>query len=341
MKAKITKSEFTKEWGKGFNVVFYHNVWLEGQGDQPWNIGAKKQDPDFLQPGKTLEYEIADESKRKIKKLKIENQAPASGGYKPSYKQKTEAVDTNSTSLIRSLDRVAESDLIFIDIETVRVVKELKEGTPIYDAWEYKNRYNNELEKKTGERTTLEDYFNDKAALYATFGKVVVIVVARIKPDGTLSTKTYSMSKETKWSEEVLLKEFNDDIIKILEKNPSTVFAGWANKTFDQPYLAKRMYVHGIQPNILLDTNHLKPWEIPGIDLKNEWQGSAFYPDSLIACAVALGIQSPKSKMDGSEVGEYFYKGKIAEIAEYCAADVVTSVNIYRKLKNQPLLSVK
>jgi predicted PolB exonuclease-like 3'-5' exonuclease len=339
MKAVISEVKFIKKWGDGMKAIHYHDVWFEGV-DGKWNIGAKAEMPDFLAPGKTLEYEITDAEKKKIKRLTDQNKNKSTSSWNGgNRKPAPPPVNPDSPSLIAALDNFNESDIIFIDIETVRGVKELKAGSPLYDAWEYKNRYNNELERKTGEKVTLEEYFLEKAALYAVFAKVVAIVVGRIV-EGQLKTKKYLVSKDNGWSEGAALKEFNDDVNTILQKNPSTIFSGWANKTFDQPFLAKRMYVNGIKPNRLLDTAHLKPWEIPGFDLKELWQGSAFYPDSLIAVAVALGLQSPKAKMDGSQVGEYYYAGKTAEIGEYCEADVLTSANIYRKLVSKPTLTL-
>lgn len=342
-KAKILKSEFTKEWGSGFNKVFYHNVWLDGQGDKPYNIGAKEQNPSFLSAGQVLEYEVTDEAKRKIKRAqaKFQNQTKSSSGGGSSYKkQAAPPPNPDSPSLIRHLDNFDESNLIFLDIETVRAAKTLTEEHPLYEAWAYKNRYNNELERKTGEPVTLEEYWNEKAALYAVFAKAVVIVVGRIHGD-VLKTKRYAVSKTNKWDEKLILAEFNNDINTILDKNPNTVFAGWANKTFDQPFLSKRMYVNRIKPNLLLDTAHLKPWEIASVDLKELWQGTAYYPDSLLAAAAALGLPSPKEKMDGAQVGEAYYAGKIDEIAEYCELDVLTEANIYRILAGKPTVSIK
>src|SRR5690606_34249159 len=189
------------------------------------------------------------------------------GGKKTFTKKQAPTVDPSSTSLIRHLDNFNESDLIFIDIETVRAVKELKPGTPLHDAWLYKTRYNNELERKSGEEVTPEQYFDEKAALYAPFAKVVAIVVGRIVGN-ELKTKSYAVSKKDKWDEAVPLRQFNDDVNTVHEKNHNSDFVGWANICFDQPFLMKRIIVHGIQPNILLDTAHLRQWEVTDFDLK-------------------------------------------------------------------------
>lgn len=64
---------------------------------------------------------------------------------------------------MKQLENLNENDLCFYDIETARAVEVLVEGTPIYDAWKYKARYQNELNKKTGQEYTLEEYYYEKA----------------------------------------------------------------------------------------------------------------------------------------------------------------------------------
>lgn len=332
----IETVEYVKEWGKGLNKVHYHNVTFEGD-EQKWNIGTKEQEPTFLKPGKTLNYEITDEEKHKIKRAntnQMQNKTLVKDGAKKSPPAKS-APKPESTSLIRKLDDFKESDLIFIDIETARVVDKLKAKSPLMEAWLYKTRYNNEIDRKTGKEFTPEEYYHEKAALYAPFAKVVTIVIGKITEEGQLSTKSYS------GDEAEMLTAFNTTMNKFIDKNSSTAFAGWANIGFDQPFLQKRMLVHGIKPNVLLDTVHLKPWEINALDLKEIWKGTSFYPDSLISVAVALGLPSPKSKLDGAGVGDAYYNGQIDDIIEYCTGDVLTTANVYRKFVGKDLITLK
>lgn len=234
---------------------------------------------------------------------------------------------------MKYLDRFNESDLIFFDIETAPLVKKLKKGTPLHDAWLYKVRHENEHLRKTGEELTPEEYYAKKSSLYAVFSQVVAIVAGRITGD-QLSTKKY-IGKEGD-----LLGNFNADVQRILDKNPKAIFAGFANIGFDQPFLTKRMIVNQIEPNNLLDTAGSKPWELPAIDLKDLWKGTGFYPDSLISVAVALGLPSPKIKMEGEQVGEAFFAGKIDEIADYCEQNVLTTANIFRRFKGKSLVTL-
>lgn len=235
---------------------------------------------------------------------------------------------------MKYLKQFNEKELIFFDIETVRGVEKLTPNTPIYDAWLYKARYNNEVSRKSGEAVTPEEYFEDKAALYAPFAKVVCIVAGRISDDDLLSTKVYTGDEGS------LLKQFNDDLGKIYKPN-ITAFCGFNNVGFDQPFLTKRMIVNGIEPHEMLDVAHLKPWEIRSVDLSILWKGTSFYQDSMVAVAQALGIPSPKVDMDGSEVSTAFYNGEIKKISEYCVRDVLTTANIFRKFKNKPLVKLK
>jgi predicted PolB exonuclease-like 3'-5' exonuclease len=234
---------------------------------------------------------------------------------------------------MKVLRQYNERDIIFFDIETVRGVQTFTPDFHLYEAWLYKSRYSNEISRKTGEEMTPEEYFYEKSPLYAPFAKIACIVAGRITEDNMLNLKAY-------FGEEAeLLKEFNNDLNKIVKA--TTAFCGFNNIGFDQPFITKRMIVHGIPLNPKLDTAHEKPWNINDIDLSVLWKGTSFYPDSLLAVSAALGLPSPKESMDGSMVSKAYYNGKIDEIVHYCKMDVLTTANIFRKFLNKPLLTIK
>lgn len=227
---------------------------------------------------------------------------------------------------MKALKGLNENDLIFYDIETSRGVEILEESHQMYEAWKYKARYQNELNKKTGEVFTMEDYYYEKAPLYAPFGKVVTIVVGRIK-DNKIILKSYSS-----YDEKELLESFNKDLQKVYESNPNIRMVGFNSNGFDAPFLVKRSVINGIPPASPLDEGLAKPWELKSLDLSKVWQGSAFYPDSLIAVATALGFPSPKDALDGSQVSTAFFENRLSEIVTYCLKDVETTVRVYRRL---------
>ena len=231
---------------------------------------------------------------------------------------------------MKQLKNLNENDLVFYDIETSRGVEELQENTQYYDAWKYKARYQNELNKKTGETFTIEEYYYEKAPLYAPFGRVVTIVVGRIK-DNKIYLKSYAS-----YDEKELLEWFNKDLELVYQNNPNTKLVGFNSNGFDSPFLLKRSIINGVTPASPLDEGTSKPWEMKALDLAKIWQGSAFYPDSLVAVATALGLPSPKDALDGSEVSNAFYEKRLPEIVKYCLKDVETTARVYRKLAFLP-----
>ena len=233
---------------------------------------------------------------------------------------------------MKQLKNLNENDLVFYDIETSRGVEELQEDTQYYDAWKYKARYQNELNKKTGETFTIEEYYYEKAPLYAPFGRVVTIVVGRIK-DNKIYLKSYAS-----YDEKELLEGFNKDLELVYQSNPNTKLVGFNSNGFDSPFLLKRSIINGVTPASPLDEGTSKPWEMKALDLAKIWQGSAFYPDSLIAVATALGLPSPKDALDGSQVSNAFYEKRLPEIVTYCLKDVETTIRVYRKLAFLPNL---
>lgn len=227
--------------------------------------------------------------------------------------------------------QVNESELIFIDIETAAVVKNLEEHPDLNDAWEYKTRYESELRAKTGVDFDAKEYFDKKAALYPPFCRVVCVTVGRITGN-TLNLKSYA-----DYDEKTLLEKFNTDLEKVVKANPKVRFCGLNIVGFDIPTLEKRSLINGVKPCSLLSEGHLKPWEVKSIDIMKIWKGNSFYPDSLASLCAAFGLPSPKVALDGSEVSKAFYENRLDEIVRYCELDVFRTAELFRKMKLEPL----
>ena len=234
--------------------------------------------------------------------------------------------------LLRSIDL---NDIIFIDIETVRIQDSIEKNTQLYDSWEYKLRYSKESEKF--EDKSLEDLFKDKAALYAEFGKIVCITVGKIQ-DNVLKLKSYYSDNEQK-----LLSDFANGITAILSSNRKSILCGHAIKGFDVPYIMRRSLINSIEPPILVDTSTAKPWDLPLLDTMELWKGSGFYGASLLNIATAFGLPSPKSDISGSETSNVYYTEKekgLERIKNYCEQDVICLANIVRKCRLEDTVDV-
>lgn len=229
---------------------------------------------------------------------------------------------------MRTLKALNEENLIFYDIETAPVVKELVIDTPIFDSWSYKVN-------KTGEMTDKEiiESYSKEAGLYPEFAKVVSIVVGMIK-----SGKIYLITLDDA-NEVDILNKFN----AILERNVKSQLCGFVNIGFDTPYVFKRMIINGIQPHDKVDSSGLKPWEVEEIDLAMEWKGTSFARASLINVTTAFGLPSPKSDISGADVGRVYWSEGVeglARISKYCREDVKSTINIFKKMRLEEPLEV-
>ena len=214
--------------------------------------------------------------------------------------------------------------VIFIDIETVRIVDKLEKNTPLHESWDYKLRYSREAEKFEG---SIEEQFEKKAALYAEFAKIVCITIGKIK-DGAIKLKSYKGDNEKE-----LLTDFCNTLTNFTAKDKNTILAGHAIKGFDLPFIMRRCLINQVELPNLLDNAHLKPWELTTIDTLELWKSTGFYGASLLNIAIALGLPSPKSDINGSETSDVYYKEGLAgidRIARYCEKDVTTVANIVR-----------
>jgi hypothetical protein len=230
---------------------------------------------------------------------------------------------------MKQVKQVKLEDLVFIDTETARLQKDLVEGTPDYEAWEYMVKRMAE----NGEIDVKEDYLN-RSGLYAEFSRLVCISVGRIK-DGKLVITSYKDADE-----KTMLERFMGDLDEVVKYRPDTKLVGHSVKGFDIPFVFRRALVNYVTPNRLIDVGGLKPWELTCLDTKDLWKGSGYYNASLIAVCLALGIPSPKSDITGAEVGDVYHsegEAGLTRIAEYCERDVMAVANVILRWRFEPI----
>lgn len=229
---------------------------------------------------------------------------------------------------MRSLKNLKQENLLFFDIETAPIVKELQLDTPLFDSWDYKQNKKGELSNDEVIKT-----YSAEAGLSPEFSKIVSIVIGKI-----VKGKIYLITIDHD-SEADILNEVNE----ILERNLKCKLVGFVSKQFDTPFIFKRMLINGITPHDKVDNSGLKPWDILDIDLAEEWKGNSFTRASLINVATAFGLPSPKSDISGADVGRvYWEEGRegLNRISQYCGRDVVTTINVFRKMLIQEPLEV-
>lgn len=225
--------------------------------------------------------------------------------------------------------------ILFFDIETVPVVPFFEDLTPgLQKEWERKMKVlkNNVLT----ENIEPAKVFSEKAGVYSEFAKPVCIGLgAATKRNGNWY---FTYKALVSHSEKSLLNQFCEALTRFQKTTGrDVVLAGHNIKEFDVPFLARRMLINGMSLPKCLNLTGLKPWEIPHVDTMELWKfGDWKNYTTLNLLAEVFGIPSPKSDIDGSQVGRVYWEEKDLErIAQYCARDVVTTAQVYLRLTGQ------
>lgn len=226
------------------------------------------------------------------------------------------------------IEKLHLEDILFLDIETVPQF-------PQYDdmpeslklLWDKKAGY---LAKS--EEDTPETLFS-RAGIYAEFGKIVCIST------GIIHGKSFRVKSFYGDDEKIMLEEFAGMLNRYYNR-PSNLLCGHNGKEFDFPYIARRMLVNGIRLPKILNLFGKKPWEVQHLDTMELWRfGDYKNFTSLQLLTTIFNIPSPKDDIDGSMVGEVYWKEKNLErIAEYCQKDTLAVAQLLLRYLGKPLI---
>lgn len=223
------------------------------------------------------------------------------------------------------------NNILFIDIETV---PQNNSFISLEQKWQelWENKTKNFRFEKTNE--DLGDLYQQKAAIYAEFGKIVCIGLGIFKQD---ALRLKSLCGD---DEQELISQFFD-IVEKHYSNPNVHgFCGHNIREFDLPYICRRALIHGIKIPSILQIGSKKPWEVKYIlDTLEYWRfGDYKNFCSLDLLAACLGLPSSKTDMHGSQVGHaYWEERRLDAIAKYCLGDVALTFKVYCKLIQEPL----
>jgi hypothetical protein len=225
------------------------------------------------------------------------------------------------------MNKSSLDQILFVDIETVSGhadISALEER--LRKQWERKSEFFQKSDDKNS-----DELYSERAAMYAEFGKIIVIGMGFYAEDGkVLRLKALYNTDEHRLLSEFtkILKKFDPEYLQLCAHN---------GKSFDFPYLSRRILINGLKLPEVLRLSGKKPWEINHLDTMEMWKfGDYRHYASLDLLAALFDIPTSKSEMDGSMVGEAFYKqGDLEGIAEYCLRDVEVTARIYLHLTEQ------
>lgn len=224
------------------------------------------------------------------------------------------------------------SHLLFIDIETVAQRASYEELSPAWQAlWDKKAQ---EYLRDAADDTPSSVY--PKAAFHAEFGKIVCISCGYITGEG--GDRKLKIKSFYGHDEKALLQEFAEMICKW--HKGGKLLCAHNGKSFDYPFICRRLVIHGIPLPECLQLAGLKPWNVKHLDTLDLWKFGGNNYVSLNLIAQALCIPSPKDDIDGSMVYDVYWKeNNLKRIVTYCQKDVLTLVQTFLRFNGQPLVS--
>ncbi len=218
--------------------------------------------------------------------------------------------------------------VLFLDIETVPMVSEyhlLPAG--FKKLWDLKA----ERIKQEPDDTPLKLF--SRAGIYAEFGRIICISVGHMK-SGEFRIKSFYGDDEYE-----LLKEFAEMLSK--HYNPRDhLLCAHNGKEFDYPYIARRMLINGIRLPEIINIAGKKPWEVSHLDTLELWKfGDYKSYTSLDLLAAVFGLKTPKDDIDGSMVGDVYYREKnLDRIVRYCQQDTLTVAQLLLCYVGKPII---
>lgn len=228
---------------------------------------------------------------------------------------------------------MVSNNILFLDIETVP-------QHPSFDLVpnDWKELWTKKAEAllRNRELETVESIYS-RAGIYAEFGKIICISCGVIMGSG--ENKRIVIKSFYGEEEKVILQDFAE-MLRKWAVDSNKFLCAHNGKEFDFPYCCRRMIINGIPIPAILNTAGKKPWEVTHIDTMDLWKFGDFKSyTSLNLLAHALGIPTPKDDIDGSMVGDVYWKEKNLErIATYCQKDVVTAAQVYLRIIGESLL---
>lgn len=228
-------------------------------------------------------------------------------------------------------------DILFLDIETASVTETYEElPERLRSHWDRKSEL---LQARESVTISHADYFPQRAAIFAEFGKVVCVSCGYIRfvgdePKFRVKSWFGEDEREVLSGTQRMLDQFLN--------GPTRQVCAHNGKEFDLPFLGRRYLINGLPlPEILKDVQGKKPWEVRLLDTMNFWKFGDFKSfTSLDLLTAVLEIPSPKDDIDGSEVGRVFWQEKdYARIAKYCEKDVVATAQVLLRFSGEPLLA--
>jgi predicted PolB exonuclease-like 3'-5' exonuclease len=165
-----------------------------------------------------------------------------------------------------------------------------------------------------------EAYLNN-SGIISTYGRIVCISFGFIDNEGNSKISSYYGDNE-----EEIVTSFNNLLKKIETKNFN--LSGFRILHFDIVWILRKLSKYRIEPANIIYTYDKKPWDMRITDMSDDWKGKFAWSNSFDELSYELGVPSPKSNINGSDVHKYYWSGRVEDVKTYCEKDVEACIEI-------------
>lgn len=213
---------------------------------------------------------------------------------------------------------MANKKAISIDIETVPFYLDPKLCSNYRILMEEFNRLFDETKQKDPNFFCNYPQFNIIIAIGITIAELV---------DGQWNIVSEHPLMIKNNNEAELIQRFN----VILNKGPY-LYVHFNGLGFDIPLLIYKHIKHHIWPMPFDFSNLYRFKSNIHYDLKQVASNYGVFPISFRVLSTELGLDDPKSEMDGSKVKDYYLQGRIKEIMQYGQSDANANIGVLNEL---------
>lgn len=227
----------------------------------------------------------------------------------------------------KKLKSVNIEKTLFFDIEVVRKSKILDINSREFELYQKKTR-NKETDEFLSDDDAVMDY-HKRAALKMGYTKIVSIGVGFVK-GGEVHIKAIDEG-----TEEEIIKQF------CIIAQSFEYISGANILGYDLPMIVNNGFKYFDVSEILPDSfvpSGKKPWNLDKVlDLMDIFRGTHYINNSVDELCYHFDIPSPKTELDGSKVSDEYWNNGVTKISEYVKQDVFANVNIFRKMRFEPI----
>jgi len=167
----------------------------------------------------------------------------------------------------------------------------------------------------------VNEAYIENAGIISTYGRIVCISFGYIDNEGNNKISSFYGDDE-----QDIVNSFNNLLKKIETK--SFNLSGFRINHFDIPWILHKLHKYGIEPANMIYLYDKKPWDLRVVDMSDDWKSRFAWAFSFDELAYELGVPSPKSNINGSDVHMYYWSGRVEDVKTYCEKDVEACIEI-------------